>query len=274
MRSPESPDAAAPKRERSTGLPRSSAPFELKGNSYNLVVLKPLAPDDDRFFPELEKRIQQAPSFFQSAPVVLDLDEVEGRPGFSLPDFAAEVRAHGLIPTAVQGGGPELHAIAAKAGLGLVTSTKSGRAGASARGANVTSSNRQTVEAKPAEASDEAEPSTRAEPPRTSLVITEPVRSGRQIYAPRGDLVVLAPVSAGAELLADGCIHVYGALRGRALAGMHGDTSARIFCQSLEAELVSIAGLYRVSEDMDPAVFKKPAQVFQEGEALRIEPLS
>ena len=89
------------------------------------------------------------------------------------------------------------------------------------------------------------------------MIITEPVRSGRQIYAARGDLIVMGPVSAGAELLADGNIHVYSSLRGRALAGISGDTNARIFCHSLEAELVSIAGLYRVSEDLDKTVLQE-----------------
>lgn len=126
----------------------------------------------------------------------------------------------------------------------------------------------QTTEAKPekpkeaaAEPTDaaqepakEAAPEKPAEPPApvvrpTKLVIT-PVRGGVQIYAAGGDLIVLAPVSPGAELLADGNIHVYGPMRGRALAGVKGDTSARIFCQQLAAELVSIAGNYKVAEDL------------------------
>jgi septum site-determining protein MinC len=106
------------------------------------------------------------------------------------------------------------------------------------------------------------------------MIITEPVRSGRQIYAARGDLIVMGPVSAGAELLADGNIHVYSSLRGRALAGISGDTSARIFCHSLEAELVSIAGLYRVSEDLEKSVFKKPVHIYLDDGYLRMDPLS
>lgn len=93
-----------------------------------------------------------------------------------------------------------------------------------------------------------------AEPPapvvRPTKLVTTPVRGGVQIYAAGGDLIVLAPVSPGAELLADGNIHVYGPMRGRALAGVKGDTSARIFCQQLAAELVSIAGNYKVAEDL------------------------
>ncbi len=104
-------------------------------------------------------------------------------------------------------------------------------------------------------------------------VIREPVRSGQQYYAKGGDLIVLSPVSHGAELLADGNIHVYGPLRGRALAGVTGDTSAHIFCQSLEAELISIAGNYKISEDMDQAVWRLAVDIYFEDGRLHIQPL-
>lgn len=106
-----------------------------------------------------------------------------------------------------------------------------------------------------------------------SVIVTEPVRSGQRIYADRGDLVVMAPVSSGAELIAHGNIHVYGPLRGRALAGVNGDKTARIFCQSLEAELVAIAGLYRTSDDMPADLRNKRAQAFLQDDTLKIEPL-
>jgi septum site-determining protein MinC len=94
------------------------------------------------------------------------------------------------------------------------------------------------------------------------------------VYARGGDLVAVAPISAGAELIADGHIHVYGALRGRALAGVGGDESARIFCQKLDAELVSIAGAYRVREDIDESLIGQPVQIYLQGEDLIIDPLS
>lgn len=120
-------------------------------------------------------------------------------------------------------------------------------------------------DAKPAEARPEAG--------AASVIVTEPVRSGQRIYADRGDLVVMAPVSSGAELIAHGNIHVYGPLRGRALAGVNGDKTARIFCQSLEAELVAIAGLYRTSDDMPADLRNKRAQAFLQDDTLKIEPL-
>jgi septum site-determining protein MinC len=109
---------------------------------------------------------------------------------------------------------------------------------------------------------------------RTALVISEPVRAGGQIYAEGRDLVLLSSVSPGAEVLADGHIHAYGRLRGRALAGIGGDEGARIFCRSLEAELVSVAGRFRVSEDMDQSLAGKPTQIFLDGGFLMIEPLA
>ncbi|MBJ7417465.1 MAG: septum site-determining protein MinC, partial [Niveispirillum sp.] len=111
-------------------------------------------------------------------------------------------------------------------------------------------------------------------PQRSAMVIAENVRSGRQIYAPGGDLVVIGSVSPGAELLADGSIHVYGALRGRALAGVSGDQGARIFCQSLDAELVSIAGLYRVSEDIGKDIRRRQVQIYLNNGYLHIDPLA
>jgi len=118
----------------------------------------------------------------------------------------------------------------------------------------------------------EPKPEPPAEPAvKPTKIITTPVRGGQQIYAQGGDLVVLASVSPGAELLADGNIHVYGAMRGRALAGIKGNTKARIFCQQLTAEMVSIAGQYKVAEDLrrDP-LWGANVQVSLSGDVLNI----
>ncbi len=110
--------------------------------------------------------------------------------------------------------------------------------------------------------------------PAPTLVIDKPLRSGQQVYAKGGDLVVLAVVSHGAEVIADGSIHIYAPLRGKAIAGARGDTSARIYTRSLEAELLAIAGIYRTAENPLPAdVAAKPAQVYLEGEKLLLQPL-
>lgn len=121
----------------------------------------------------------------------------------------------------------------------------------------------------------QAHPATAAQQPpvRRVEVIGRPVRSGQQIYFPDSDIVVLQHTSAGSELLAGGSVHVYGSLRGRVLAGIHGDTSARIFCQKLEAELVAIAGHYRLMDDIDTGLKGQPAMVWLEGEKLKVAPM-
>jgi septum site-determining protein MinC len=113
----------------------------------------------------------------------------------------------------------------------------------------------------------------RSASPEPTLVIDRPLRSGQRIYA-KGDLVVLGMVSNGAEVIAEGNIHIYAPLRGRALAGVHGNHDARIFCTSLEAELISIAGIYRTAEvPLAEEVKGKPAQIRLDEERLLIEPL-
>lgn len=109
--------------------------------------------------------------------------------------------------------------------------------------------------------------------PSGSLIVSRPVRSGQRVYAAGGDLSIVAAVSSGAELMADGNIHVYGPLRGRALAGMNGNLGARIFCQDLQAELISIAGHYRVSENIPAEMQGFPVQIFLDQKILRIEKL-
>ncbi|TGN42183.1 septum site-determining protein MinC, partial [Paracoccus liaowanqingii] len=116
-----------------------------------------------------------------------------------------------------------------------------------------------------------AAPAVAVAPPVQNKVIRSPVRSGQMIVADQGDLTVIGSVASGAELVASGNIHVYGPLRGRAMAGCHGDESAHIFCQSLDAELVAIAGLYRTSETLEDAARQRCTHIYLEDEKLRME---
>jgi septum site-determining protein MinC len=104
-----------------------------------------------------------------------------------------------------------------------------------------------------------------------SRMITAPVRSGQRIYARNSDLIITAQVSAGAEVIADGCIHIYGSLRGRAIAGAQGDVAARIFCQDMQAEILAIAGRYKVADDIPEDIRGSSAQVRLDGEKLIID---
>lgn len=108
---------------------------------------------------------------------------------------------------------------------------------------------------------------------RSSRIIDRPVRSGQQIYAEGGDLIVLSQVGAGAEVIADGCVHIYGTLRGRAVAGARGDEGARLFCQRFEPELVAVAGVYAVAEQMQGSLRGAAVQVWLADGKLRLEPM-
>ena len=177
------------------------------------------------------------------------------------PDWAwlvQELKSRGLNPFAVQNASPAMAAAAAGAGLLVLNAAAPAPAAVA-------------VEPEP-----EAAPAQEAQAPAAATrIIDKPLRSGQRVYAAGGDIVVLAAVNPGAEVIADGSIHVYAPLKGRALAGARGDTSARIFTTQLEAELVSIAGVYRTFESApDAAVAKKPAQIrLADASQIVIEPL-
>lgn len=233
------------------------APFQLRGNSFTMMVLKVNAPNSQDFFPQLNVKVRQAPNFFRNAPVVLDFDELPETVVFDLAAFIGQVRAHHLLPVGFQGGPRPVQEAALAAGL---TPMPTGRA-----------AKLEVAKGPDPRAANPAATVTIEVVHRPAIVVTEPVRSGTQIYAEKTDLIITASVSPGAELLADGNIHVYGALRGRALAGVSGDINARVFCHSLEAEVVSVAGIYRVSEDIGSDFFKKPVQVFLREGVLRMD---
>lgn len=232
-------------------------PFQLRGNSFTMMVLKVLDPASPNFFPALAGKVRQAPNFFRHAPIVLDFDELPESVAFDVAAFVARVREQYLLPIGFCGGPSTVQEQALAGGL---VPMPTGRAA-------------KLEQARPVDASGQPV----APPPepvfRPALVVSDPVRSGTQIYAQGTDLIITSSVSHGAEVLADGNIHVYGALRGRALAGISGDNGARIFCQSLEAEVVSIAGLYRVAEDLDPSHLKKAVQIRLDDGFLHIAPL-
>lgn len=235
----------------------AASPLQVRGRSFTAVVLRMVGAPDAGFFEALDTLMRQAPHFFVNAPLVLDVEHAQYLNDKA--DFVKLVhalRARKLFAVGVQGATPEQGNAAF--GAGLIT-LQGGREASLDRGA---------ARAAPTEvkAAPVAEPAA-------SLLITEPVRSGQRIFADRGDLIVMAAVSSGAELIAHGNIHIYGPLRGRALAGVNGDRGARIFCQSLEAELIAIAGLYRTSDDLGAAVRQTRVQAFLQDDTLVVEPL-
>ncbi|MBK8210258.1 MAG: septum site-determining protein MinC [Rhodospirillales bacterium] len=252
----------------------SVQPFQLRGGAYTLLVLRLNDPKDPVLFQALADKIAQAPNFFRHAPVVIDLQNLVDAPPFNMAELGRRLRQHQLVPIGVQNGSEEQNRAAVNAGWSLFPEGRQAPLRDNAPAPRAASD--APPSAAVAAAVEAAKAGASAEGAQTSpaRLVTQPVRSGRQVYAHGGDLVVMASISAGAELLADGHIHVYGALRGRALAGVSGDTEARIFCRSLEAELVSIAGYWRVRDDIPEALIGKPVQIFLDGERIAIEPLA
>jgi len=251
--------------------PREAPAIQVRSASYTLLVLAISDPKDQTFYSRLADKIGQAPNFFRLAPVVVDLKDLADAPPFNMAEMGRRLRQHSLIPIGVQNGTPEQNKVAVDAGWTVFRECRPALVEVGADGEHRAADPPQAQVEAPATAADAPESSA---PEPSAMVITRPVRSGRQVYAHQGDLVVLSTASPGAELLADGHIHVYGPLRGRALAGVSGDIRARIFCRSLEAELVSVAGYYRVRDDIPEDLIGKSVQIFLQDERVMIEPLS
>ncbi|MGD9299169.1 septum site-determining protein MinC [Thiohalocapsa sp.] len=247
----------------------ASPAFELKASSFTLPVIRLLALDMDAVEAQLAPKVEQAPGFFRNTPVVIELGALSQEAGtVAFPQLVGLLRGLGMIPVGVRGGSaPQNEAARAMELAILGDSTRAGRAAAEASVPDTRQGRRD------ADSSAEHGTETHAEL-SGSLLVDRPVRSGQRLYAAGGDLTVVGPVSSGAELMADGNIHVYGPLRGRVIAGLQGDLRSRIFCRDLQAELVSVAGHYRVSENIPTDLKGRSVQVFLDHQVLRIEPIA
>jgi septum site-determining protein MinC len=258
--------------------PEEPQAFKLRGGSYTLLVLQLIDLKNPNFFQWLLDKIAQAPNFYQHAPVVLDLEGLAGSGPFNFAELGRRLRQHKLVPVGVQNGTEEQNQGAINAGMSVFPMWRAAQSLEEPTAAKPSATPSVKPSAAPSVKPSATSSVKASEPPVQvdggTTLVTQPIRSGRQVYAQQGDLVVLSTVSAGAELLADGHVHVYGTLRGRALAGVSGDTSARIFCRSLQAELVSIAGHWLVREDMDDHLIGRTVQIFLKGDLLVIEPMS
>jgi len=279
-----------------TMSPRKSPYFELKSGSVDTLLFVVKTTELDAMRAELTRRFEATPEFFANDVVAIDVRRLADGEQVPLRDIeklleSVRMRPVGVVAQASQ------HGWAATAGLPLLEARDRRGANASPK----TAEEAETVETvEPASpradegtdpvqadifSSFESGPSAQADAavaaaanghaarPEPALVIDRPLRSGQRIYA-KGDLIVLGLVSNGAEVIAEGNIHIYAPLRGRALAGVHGNHDARIFCTCLEAELISIAGIYRTTENPLPAeVLGKPVQIRLDEEKLLIESL-
>jgi septum site-determining protein MinC len=245
--------------------------FRLRAGNFNLLVLRLLDHRPDAVLPSLGDQFRKAPGFLRFAPIAIGLGDLDAQP--DEVDFRALVEGlHALeiVPIGTTGGSPHMRQAAQAAGLPpLRPAGGSKDAEDEAAAAPAMASPPPAVEAPPAEAP--ARPP--AGPARSSLLIAEPVRSGQRIHAQGCDLVVTATVNPGAEIIADGNIHVYGALRGRAVAGAADDQDARIFALTFDPELVAIAGFYAIRENLGEAPKGRAVQVRLHGEQMRFEAL-
>lgn len=216
----------------------------------------------------LSAKLAQAPAFFLQAPIVLNLSDVAETPDFkSLKSLFTELK---LLLVGVTGASPEQKVSAHAAGLAVL---QTGKAGVKARELTASlpvtdSSDSQATASAAANVSTNSTPTT-----MDSKVVEQTVRSGQQIYAKGTDLIVKGAVGAGAEVIADGNIHIYGSLRGKAIAGASGDTSKRIYCYNLQAELVSIAGNYWLSDSLQGKFWGKSACIKMQADSLVISEL-
>ena len=241
----------------SSRAPAHSLSFEIKSASLPLVSFVMKSADITQVAQDLQTRLGDTPDFFDNDPVLVDLQHLDEQAGpLDLPALVQLLRSFRMNPVALRPNNAANEAAAILAGLFLTTEAR-------------------TLPQSPATQEVVREVEVIREVVRevasggSAMVVDKPLRSGQHLYAKGGDLVMLAMVNPGAEIMADGHIHVYAPLRGKAIAGAKGDTSARIFTNSLEAELLSIAGVYRTSDAPLPKeVAGKAAQVCLVGDKL------
>jgi septum site-determining protein MinC len=241
----------------------SASAIDLRFGQVGVLQVRVRTTDQGAILDELTGRIATAPQFFQRTGVCLDLSALEQEPD--------EVAVRGVIDAVRRAG---------MLTVGLADSSRYAELLSTGLGLPVLSGFRQasrppdankTVAALAAVATAVAvaEPPAPPPAPLPALIHPQPVRSGQRVYGRDRDLVITATVGAGAEIMADGCVHIYGSLRGRAMAGVRGDTTARVFCLEFRAELVAIAGVFRVFETIPPELEGQPVQAWLDGEELR-----
>jgi septum site-determining protein MinC len=243
-----------------TRPPRHS--FRFRGRNFLALVLKPETPRA-AWLADLDQWLARSPGFFTGKPLILDLAGL----GFARSDIVAlmaELESRAIRIIGIEGADPS---ILDKSLPPLLTG---GRTAGSVEAIEAISPRPATPDAdyKAAASAPAVAPA-----PVASLMIETPVRSGQTIMNPDGDVIILGSVASGAEVIASGSIHVYGALRGRALAGAYGNESARVFCRRFEAELIAVGGYYKVLEDIEPRLRQKPVQAWLSGNDLKIATL-
>ncbi len=239
---------------------------ELKIGQVGIANLRIRTLDVDQLVREMRERVERAPKLFGRAAVIVDFGGLTRLPDVETARALIDgLRGAGVIPVALAYGTRETETLSEQLGLPLLAKF---RAQYEPVAQTAPAPSRPAPEPAPAKAAPT--PAAKASDAKPGLVQKTPVRSGQQLYAENRDLTVLSTVGAGAEVISDGSIHIYGALRGRALAGARGNADARIFCREFHAELVAVAGHYKVLDEVPKELHGKPVQVWLEKDQLKI----
>jgi septum site-determining protein MinC len=221
----------------------------LRGRSYVAFVFSPAVPIVD-WLSEIDATLARSPGYFVGKPIVLDLAAVD-LSGSAIAHLLTSLNERNIRVLGIEG------VEESRLSPNMPPLLTGGRACVITRNEPVQKT--ETVETKPKP---------------TSLLLENPVRSGQSIVFTEGDIIVLGSVGSGAEIVAGGSIHIYGTLRGRAMAGVNGNSTARIYCQKIEAELLAIDGYYQTAEEIDPSLRNRPAQAWLQGDTMKITPLN
>jgi septum site-determining protein MinC len=240
---------------------------EVKFGQVGIATLRIQSLDINALCEEMRERVARAPKLFQNAAIILDFSALPQCPNLETSERLIDgLRATGVHPVAIAYGTSAIEQLAIQVGLPVLAKFR-------------VSYERETDSPVLESAAPAAITPPQAVPAapvahEPGMLQTQPLRSGQQVYAANRDLTVCAMVGAGAEAIADGSIHIYGPLRGRALAGASGNTQARIFCREFNAELVAIAGTYRVLDEIPKKLLGKAVQIWLDKDQLRIEELA
>ncbi|MDE5455765.1 septum formation inhibitor MinC [Bradyrhizobium sp. CSA112] len=220
----------------------------LRGRSYVAFVFSPVVPIVE-WLAEIDATLARSPGYFVGKPIVLDLSSVD-LSASAISHLLGSLGERNIRVLGIEGVEEE------RLGANMPPLLTGGRACVITRN----------------EPAQKPEPEARPKP--TSLLLESPVRSGQSIIFIEGDVTVLGSVGSGAEIVAGGSIHIYGTLRGRAMAGVNGNSNARIYCQKIEAELLAIDGYYQTAEEIDESLRNRPAQAWLQGDTMKITPLN
>lgn len=251
--------------------------FQFKASMVTMMILELRQLDHQRFERELQQKVAAAPKLLQDTPIILSMEKLAAESGLSSADFSMLIeicRSQSLVPVAVKGASEAQTQLALSLGLATMPGFRKIHQRPEMDAAAQHGGEPDVAEQERADQEAENELADTAPGSfQSSKIIRQPVRSGQQVYAKDSDLIVLAPVSDGAEVLADGNIHIYAPLRGRAIAGIKSKGNGNIFCQSLEASLVSIGGVYMLDEDMRELYWQRSVRIYLKDENLHIEKL-